>query len=529
MSRLDRLYAMRDQARSYRARATDAHVRSQIDVVLSTIASGLSDEAKGRVRKAAADEDFAYAKLGWIADEISRAEKGRSLLRGNPRAVKRFLPGERVRLSGDFLRATGQYAGKSGLSRWTVVPCSCGLCTSSPGQYVAVDEKSGTFPDEPMHVHVGNLEKIRGNPEAKAVRCAWCGKLMSGDAAAPDSQTSHTICAACKKKLEDDDERGTKKNVPQGVTDALSAVDWRSIRDFPGGVRGYVRYVASRVARRNPLLMTVGGNPRRRSRNPSFDEGELVLVGGTRFKVTRHVGSKLGTTTWWLTGAKGSRWVARPYLDPHGDVMEAVSMSGSAGRPLLDKYGRKVEVEVVHGKLRRRASTSPAPAWAKPMAARMEMSNPTLMIVAGNPPDSAVAAAWGRFHQRRAFDGRKISLPAIPGGPATMFALGWCDSLDFGAGDAKCAGARPLVCCDPSDQSLWIVAQKSAMNLSRCKGKALKALTYDPVAESGKEDALFRHDFDSPRPRLAPVGDAARCRAALLEGGRYTVTDWIRN
>ena len=46
--------------------------------------------------------------------------------------------GTKVKMSGKFLRNTGQYGGREGLSRWLVIECSCGFCAG--GRHVAVDE-----------------------------------------------------------------------------------------------------------------------------------------------------------------------------------------------------------------------------------------------------------------------------------------------------------------------------------------------------------------------------------------------------
>jgi len=46
--------------------------------------------------------------------------------------------GLRVRLTGAFLRSTGQYLGSEGISRWTIVECKCSLCAL--GDYCAVNE-----------------------------------------------------------------------------------------------------------------------------------------------------------------------------------------------------------------------------------------------------------------------------------------------------------------------------------------------------------------------------------------------------
>lgn len=57
-------------------------------------------------------------------------------MKGKP---KHFEPGDRVRLTGVFLKNTGQRAGGEEQSRWTVRACDCGLCAS--GRYSAVDQQ----------------------------------------------------------------------------------------------------------------------------------------------------------------------------------------------------------------------------------------------------------------------------------------------------------------------------------------------------------------------------------------------------
>jgi len=73
--------------------------------------------------------------------------------------AKRFEPGTRVRFTGKFLRNTGQYTGQDTRSRWTVVPCECGLCKL--GNFLATDEPSYDDPSQPRHINVGNLQRCR--------------------------------------------------------------------------------------------------------------------------------------------------------------------------------------------------------------------------------------------------------------------------------------------------------------------------------------------------------------------------------
>lgn len=78
--------------------------------------------------------------------------------------------GARVRLTGYFLRCTGQLTGPEGLARWQVVYCPCLACAD--GHRVAVDElthPSEAWPDYAprwRHLHPGNLERIGARPKA---------------------------------------------------------------------------------------------------------------------------------------------------------------------------------------------------------------------------------------------------------------------------------------------------------------------------------------------------------------------------
>jgi hypothetical protein len=69
--------------------------------------------------------------------------------------------GARIRLTGEFLRNTGQIAGGEGGGVWKRVACACDLCQS--GRFVAVDEKSVyAEPGEPRNRHIaaGNVEDV---------------------------------------------------------------------------------------------------------------------------------------------------------------------------------------------------------------------------------------------------------------------------------------------------------------------------------------------------------------------------------
>ena len=67
--------------------------------------------------------------------------------------------GARIQLTGEFLRATGQFAGFESHSKWTVVACDCGLCQKGP--YIAVDQPSADDPTRNRHMNYANVEPCR--------------------------------------------------------------------------------------------------------------------------------------------------------------------------------------------------------------------------------------------------------------------------------------------------------------------------------------------------------------------------------
>ena len=86
--------------------------------------------------------------------------------------MKKITVGCRVRLTGDFLRNTGQVCGGEGQSKWNVVECDCGLCET--GDYVAVNQPHicqsdpTGYEDLPVekrpkyrHINIHNLETCR--------------------------------------------------------------------------------------------------------------------------------------------------------------------------------------------------------------------------------------------------------------------------------------------------------------------------------------------------------------------------------
>lgn len=77
--------------------------------------------------------------------------------------------GDVVKLTGKFLRNTGQMRGGEGSKRWTVVACACGLCVK--GDFVAVDEPS-PFAAQPGNEDMPPMRHIaKANLTVPARRC----------------------------------------------------------------------------------------------------------------------------------------------------------------------------------------------------------------------------------------------------------------------------------------------------------------------------------------------------------------------
>jgi len=78
--------------------------------------------------------------------------------------------GARVRLTGHFLRITGQLTGPEGLARWQIVACPCLACAD--GHRVAVDEPDGghfhydDFAPAWRHLNPATLERVGARPKA---------------------------------------------------------------------------------------------------------------------------------------------------------------------------------------------------------------------------------------------------------------------------------------------------------------------------------------------------------------------------
>lgn len=82
-------------------------------------------------------------------------------------------PGTRVRLTGAFLRSTGQVAGDEGRRRWVVQACDCAGCRTTlvctdqatPADYLESMWTARELADNPSlrwrHIAFANLERAR--------------------------------------------------------------------------------------------------------------------------------------------------------------------------------------------------------------------------------------------------------------------------------------------------------------------------------------------------------------------------------
>ena len=103
--------------------------------------------------------------------------------------LQRFNVGDRVRLTGAFLRSTGQIAGGEGTSVWIVQACPCRGCAD--GRLVLTNEPrqgDGMFTPEEIarephlkyrHVASGNLNRV-GVPDGSVDGLPPQGRRIRG-------------------------------------------------------------------------------------------------------------------------------------------------------------------------------------------------------------------------------------------------------------------------------------------------------------------------------------------------------------
>lgn len=361
--------------------------------------------------------------------------------------------------------------------------------------------EDGFFDRRRLHASVyeyakdmGLLVEGRRNPGDGNTACSWCKRLVDAQGKAYGSKTqaagatNHTICAACRKSLEPEIERVSPlRGNPQ-------------IEDFS-----------------TPAMKKLEEEHRRRAATP----GSMCYGQSLRLCGACDVAEKWRNLGWKVF-EKMEGGYPRPNPSPdescawHPDrpgTFLALLPGGSAAPCCAECASRLSRGE-------------------KPTVTR---ANPHLMLVTGNPPPansrlSKCEDAWARFHQRDAFEGERVQLP-INGVPPVMFGLGRLYAIDFGDGDCGIRGSGTVyLACNPEDESLWIVSRE-AIDFTKVADAKVHAVTYDPPGASAKGDFHYRHKFGSPRPKLCPVGNGTSrgCRAALLDGGRYTVREWIEH
>lgn len=97
-----------------------------------------------------------------------------------PRKTPEFAVGDKVQLTGKFLRSTGQITGSEGQRKWIVQACDCAHCRS--GQFIRTDERRSAelleyYTAEELaenealywrHINTANL-KLVGKPSSRDV------------------------------------------------------------------------------------------------------------------------------------------------------------------------------------------------------------------------------------------------------------------------------------------------------------------------------------------------------------------------
>lgn len=153
-------------------------------------------------------------------------------------------------------------------------------------------------------------------------------------------------------------------------------------------------------------------------------------------------------------------------------------------------------------------------------------------LVRPNPDAPAdVRMAWEKFHFTDFDKARSVEIDSIPGVPEQLWALGqWQDCvLEDGtrwSRRGKPGSPSPWLCHDTTDNSLWIVSIDPLPAVRN--GAKVKTIAYRTHSASDKDHAVYEHKFHKPLPTIEIVKAKGYPLAALLQGGKYTVTDWIR-
>jgi hypothetical protein len=157
---------------------------------------------------------------------------------------------------------------------------------------------------------------------------------------------------------------------------------------------------------------------------------------------------------------------------------------------------------------------------------RPDYPNPPLILVhALNPPVPAdVEAAWCKFHQKDRYTGTTRDIGKIAGAPDFTFALGRCEALEIDG--KKCTfSKRPW--SSALQRPVDLDRSPEPMNIGSGMADRRSALTY--VRLERQDRTRCSGTVRQPAPSLDPIGRPAWCKAILLQGGRYKVTDWIHD
>lgn len=96
---------------------------------------------------------------------------------------ERMVPGVKVRLSGQFLRSTGQYTSSEARKVWTVQECPCRSCKAKDGfTTVAVNETKDK--DDLRYFSTEELETM---PYLKMRHIARCNLTIVGELSVRDA------------------------------------------------------------------------------------------------------------------------------------------------------------------------------------------------------------------------------------------------------------------------------------------------------------------------------------------------------
>jgi hypothetical protein len=205
-------------------------------------------------------------------------------------------------------------------------------------------------------------------------------------------------------------------------------------------------------------------------------------------------------------------WVQKAIIEGVTDIGQIPLESRRALKRAVQK-GTIAELQDLNFPIPKKHYAGVRPPWGPNIVQKGRSLNPAA--------PARIKKSWERFHMRP-FTGKVRELPDIPGAPTDLVELG--AFVDMKTSKGTWTGDHDdMVCYEPKDKSIWIIGPRH-LGSSPYDGAVVRTVAYRTYGKSGKDHSVYEHKFHEPHPVLATV----HALAALLDGGKYVVTDWIR-